>query len=77
MFALLIAIVMQLEIAKIPSFLKDADEMIRQIEELRLPLDALFIAQDVEKLYPNIDLDDCLIKQAEFQSERWTDEHDP
>ena len=76
-FALLIAIEMQPEIAKIPSFLKDADEMIRQIEELRLPPDALFIAQDVEKLYPNIDLDDCLIKQAEFQSERWTDEHDP
>ena len=31
----------------------------------------------MEELYPNIDLDNCLIKQAEFQSERWTDEHDP
>jgi hypothetical protein len=37
----------------------------------------IFITQDVEKLYPNIDLDDCMIKQAEFQAERWTDEHDP
>ena len=76
-FALLIAIEMQPQIAEIPSFLKDADEMIRQIEELRLPRDVIFITQDVEKLYPNIDLDDCMIKQAEYQAERWTDEHDP
>ena len=76
-FALMIAIEMQPQISKIPTFLKDADTLVRDVEQLRLTNDAFFIAMDVTKLYPSIDLEDCIEKMAAYQAEQWTDEHDP
>ena len=65
-FALMIAIEMQPQISKIPTFLKDAGTLVRDVERLRLPDNAFFIAMDVTKLYPSIDLQDCMEKMAAY-----------
>ena len=74
-FALMIAIEMQPQISKIPTFLKYADTLVRDVEQLRLPNDTFFIAMDVTKLYPSIDLEDCIEKMAAYQVTRTQNPH--
>jgi hypothetical protein len=65
-FALMITIEVQPQISNIPTFLKYADTLVRDVERLRLPDNAFFIAMDVAKLYPSIDLQDCMEKMAAY-----------
>ena len=53
-------ILLQPLIYKIPTYIKDSNSVIKLLEDQTLPPDFVFLAADVESLYPSIDIEEGL-----------------
>jgi hypothetical protein len=53
-------ILLQPLVHKIPTYIKDSNSVIKLLEDQTLPPDFVFLAADVESLYPSIDIEEGL-----------------
>ena len=71
-YALYFDIALTPAVRELPHFLKDCDELSRQMSTLPVKSSDVFVTADVVRLYPNIDIAKCVILLCQFVQERIT-----
>jgi hypothetical protein len=73
-YALYYDILLTPVVQTLPHFLKDCDELSRQLSTIKVKPTDVFVTCDVIRLYPNIDIDKCVVLLCQFMQERITAE---
>ena len=71
-FALYYDIMLTPAVRQLPHFLKDCDELSRQMSTLVVKPTDVFVTADVVRLYPNINIAKCIVLLCQFVQERIT-----